>query len=179
MRHHNNDDDSPRGQGDTVLGQTTMTTTATVPDGDDWDSEVEESEADLGLENEDIISRHKIRTSATVRKLRKTVRVKEAQQQEQERILDKIIRESDAVAGFDRFHGRSTTLQEVANTSAGMSGWARFERKAQQHEVLPLVDVSSSVTAAPVDGFQTIGAIGSCRAWSWLRALQQRREVED
>ena len=75
-------------------------------------------------------------------------------------MLDKIIRESDAIAGFDRFHKRSATLQDNANSSAGIAGWARFERKAQQREALPLVDVSSSVIAVPADGFYTTGAIG-------------------
>ena len=49
-------------------------------------------------------------------------------------MLDKIIRESDAIAGFDHFHKRSAILQEIANYSAGIAGWARFERKAQQRE---------------------------------------------
>ena len=75
-------------------------------------------------------------------------------------MLDMIIRESDAIAGFDRFHKRSATLQEIASSSAGIAGWARFERKAQLREALPLVDVSSSAIAVPVDGFQTTGAIG-------------------
>ena len=75
-------------------------------------------------------------------------------------MLEKIIRESDAVAVFDRFHKRSATLQEIADYPAGISGWAPFEQKAQQREALPLVDVSSSVIAVPVDGFHTTGAIG-------------------
>ena len=84
----------------------------------------------------------------------------ETLQQEQERMLDKIIRESDANSGFDRFHKRSATLQEIAITSACIAGWARFERKAQTREALPLVDVGSSVIAVPVDGSQTTGGIG-------------------
>ena len=75
-------------------------------------------------------------------------------------MLDKIIRESDAIAGFDIFHKRSATLQDIASSSAGIAGWVRFERKAQQREALPLVDVSSSAIAVSVDGFQTTGAMG-------------------
>ena len=74
-------------------------------------------------------------------------------------MLDTIIRESDAIAGFVCFHKRFATLQDIASSSAGISGWARLERKAQQREALPLVDVSSLVIAVPVDGFQTTGAI--------------------
>ena len=74
-------------------------------------------------------------------------------------MLDKIIRESDAIAGFYLVHKRSATLQDIASSSARIAGWARFERKAQQREALPLVDVSYSVTAVPVDGFQTTGTI--------------------
>ena len=62
------------------------------------------SETDFGLGDKDSISYHKARASAAVRKARKRVRVRETLQQEQERILHKIIRESDAIAGFDRFH---------------------------------------------------------------------------
>ena len=62
----------------------------------------------------DSVSHHKARASASVRKARKRVRVRETLQQEQERMLNNIIRESDVIAGFDRFHKRSATLQEIA-----------------------------------------------------------------
>ena len=149
-----------KGQGDSVLGLTPETATTTVPDDDDWDSEIEVSETDFGLGDRDSISHHKIHTSAAVRKVRKIVCILEDLQQEREGMLDKIIRKSDAVAIFDRFHKRSATLQEIASSSVGIAGWARFERKAQQREALLLFGVSSSVIAVPMDGFQTTGAIG-------------------
>ena len=110
-----------RCQGNTVL-RLTATTTTTVLDCDDWDNEVEVSKTDFGLEKAVSISRLNIRTSATGRNLRKKVRAKETLQQEQDRTLDKDIRESDGVPGYDRLHGHSASLQEVAKTSAGISG---------------------------------------------------------
>ena len=76
-----------------MLGLTPKATTTTIPNHDDWDSEIEVSETDFGLRGEDSVSYRKARASASVRKARKRVRVRETLQQEQERMLDKIIRE--------------------------------------------------------------------------------------
>ena len=85
---------------------------------------------------------HRKRQTVTQRRAQKKVRFAEVE----ERRIDQYIRESEALAGFSRFHHRYEPLAVIAATSAGIRGWSRYERSEQLKTTPDPVVVSSSVS---------------------------------
>ena len=148
--------------------------TGDAPDSD-WNSEVEVSETEFveldpdntsSEEDDRVLCRHhdsavrevsvhKRRTPIVRKRRERKVRIQESTRQEQERQIARLIREEDAVHGFQRFHGRFETVDFISKTSCGIGGWARYERghvaradvMKRSREIASSVDVSSSIRA--------------------------------
>jgi len=141
-----------------------ITGDAPESDWDDWDSEVEVSETEFVMTDDDNkvthdTSVHKRRMPIAKKRRERKVRIQESTRQEQERQIARLIREEDAVHGFQRFHGRFETVDFISKTSCGIGGWGRYERNQVARsdvgkrplEIVSSVDVSSSIRAPPGD----------------------------
>ena len=81
---------------------------------------------------------NKCRISSSDRRKQKKVRIHVAKEDVEERELNALIRESDAMAGYERYYGIKIgsdvdRMKTMTSSSAGVSGWARYERKARQN----------------------------------------------
>ena len=130
---------------------------------------------------------HKQRISAADRRRQRRVRIKESDADAQERQTAIIIRESDAIAGFERFHGvhLGSDLSRVTASSAGVLGWARYERKAQMkllesepHDAAPVSHAKPQPIAEtiPADVVEPGGAQSLSLAGASMEELE--REIE-
>ena len=88
-----------------------------------------------------------VRVNAAVRKRARKVRICTAHVEEELMLVERAIPVSDVIAGFCRFHGDycDDSVDAISRTSAGLEGWANYE-KQQWTKKLPFArDASSQI----------------------------------
>ena len=152
--------------------ETRLARSCTNGDALEYDSEAEVSETNFGLDDEtdppglvdseserehaEVMGSTKKRVSVAQRRRQRRVRFRENDHEQQEAQIALSIAESEAVAGYARFHGKSESVAFIATTSAGISGWCLYERRVQQGYIPRPSVVSSSVSGRVEPGVHAL-----------------------